>query len=416
MDLTALVDQITRQVVASAAPQAPQWLPRMVWVLYTEDTKRFDETVAAVAKAGHETVVVVPRWAEAILNPSPWTKHGARVVSETSFAGPVESEVGAADLVVLPSIPRSLANQLAAKESDAFAARAVKAAIARNKRVVALDGLTDRVKALGVHAATVAELSGAAAPCSPEGPVRVADLVAMGVARVGMAPGMSPADMALARMIDHTLLKADATAAEVTKLCQEAAKHHFASVCVNPANVPLAAKLLKGTDVMVCTVIGFPLGASSSEVKAFETKKAIAEGAQEVDMVINIGALKSKQYKLVEDDIRAVVAACPQGITHKVIIETSLLNDEEKVTACALAKSAGADFVKTSTGFSTGGATAHDVALMRATVGPELGVKASGGVRDRQTALAMVKAGATRIGASASVAIVGGGKANTSGY
>jgi|GEM_PF-25308 deoxyribose-phosphate aldolase len=415
MDLTALVDQITRQVVAATTPQAGSWLPGVVWVLYTEDSKRLLDTVSAVSQAGHETVLVVPRWAENVLATANLTKRGARILSESAIKGSVEQAVTAAHLVVLPTVPRSLANQLLAKDSESFAARAIKGAIAQNKRVVALDGLNDRLQSLGLHPASLQDLSGGSA-ASTQGPIKVADLVAMGVARVGMAPGMSAADTALARMIDHTLLKADATEAEVTKLCQEAAKYHFASVCVNPANVALAAKLLKGTDVMVCTVIGFPLGASSSEVKAFETKKAIAEGAQEVDMVINIGALKSKQYKLVEEDIRAVVAACPKGITNKVIIETSLLNDEEKVTACALAKAAGADFVKTSTGFSTGGATAHDVALMRATVGPELGVKASGGVRDRATALAMVRAGATRIGASASVAIVGGGKASSGGY
>lgn len=407
MDLTALVEQITRQVV-SAAPSA--LLPRRVWVVYTEDSKRFIDSIQALAREGNEVVVILPRWAQGVLDTQAIARHGAKVLAETELGS--FDALSEADLVVVPSVPRALANQLASKDSEAFAARLIRAAIARNKRVAVLDGYSDKLKALGLQALGVSDP--AAKPA--DGPMKVSELVAMGVARVGMAPGMSSQDAALARMIDHTLLKADATEAEVTRLCQEASKYHFASVCVNPANVPLAAKLLKGTDVLVCTVVGFPLGATPSEVKAFETKKAIADGAQEIDMVINIGALKSKQYAVVAADIRAVVEACSRGVTNKVIIETSLLNDEEKITACALAKAAGADFVKTSTGFSTGGATVYDVTLMRQTVGPDLGVKASGGVRDRQTAMAMVRAGATRIGASASVAIVGGAKSGGSGY
>ncbi|HEY9898811.1 MAG TPA: deoxyribose-phosphate aldolase [Pantanalinema sp.] len=227
---------------------------------------------------------------------------------------------------------------------------------------------------------------------------------------------MVPQDIALARMIDHTLLKADATEADIDKLCAEAREHRFASVCVNPANVAQAAKLLAGSDVKVCTVVGFPLGASATEVKAFETRQAIEDGATEIDMVLNVGALKSGQVERVQQDIRAVVDACPEGVITKVILETCLLSDDEKVTACLLAQAVGADFVKTSTGFSTGGATVHDVALMRRTVGPEMGVKASGGVRDRATALEMVEAGATRIGASASIAIASGEGAAAAGY
>lgn len=208
------------------------------------------------------------------------------------------------------------------------------------------------------------------------------------------------------RMIDHTLLKADATKKEVVKLVEEAREYLFASVCVNPTWVKTAAEMLANTpEVKVCTVIGFPLGASTSETKAFETKNAIENGANEIDMVINIAALKDKQDEFVENDIRAVVeAAKGKGIV-KVIIETCLLTDEEKVRACELSVKAGADFVKTSTGFSTGGATVEDIRLMRKTVGPEIGVKASGGVRSREDALAMVEAGATRIGASSGVAI-----------
>jgi deoxyribose-phosphate aldolase len=217
----------------------------------------------------------------------------------------------------------------------------------------------------------------------------------------------------IAKMIDHTLLKADTTKAQIVKLCEEAKQYGFASVCVNPTWVATAAELLKGTDVKVCTVIGFPLGANTPETKAFETKNAIENGATEVDMVINIGALKDGNDDLVERDIRAVVEAAKGKALVKVIIETSLLTEEEKVRACQLAVKAGADYVKTSTGFSTGGATVEDVALMRKTVGPNIGVKASGGVRDKQSAKAMIQAGATRIGTSSGVAIIEGKTASS---
>lgn len=219
----------------------------------------------------------------------------------------------------------------------------------------------------------------------------------------------------IARMIDHTLLKANATKDEVMKLLEEARKYKFASVCINPTWVKTAADFLHDTpEVKVCTVIGFPLGATTPEVKAFETKNAIENGADEVDMVINIGALKDKQYDLVEMDIKAVVDAAKGKALTKVIIETCLLTDEEKIKACELAVKAGADFVKTSTGFSTGGATAEDVALMRKTVGPEIGVKASGGVRSLEDAQAVIEAGANRIGASSGVKIMNGERSSSS--
>ncbi len=216
----------------------------------------------------------------------------------------------------------------------------------------------------------------------------------------------------VASIIDHTLLKPDVTTMEMRNLCAEAKKYNFYSVCVNPAWVPFCKKELKDSKVKVITVIGFPLGATTPEVKAFETRDAIANGAEEIDMVINIGWLKSKRYDDVEDDIRAVVQAAKE-VPVKVIIETALLTDDEKVKACQLSKAAGAAFVKTSTGFASGGATVHDVALMRRTVGSSMGVKASGGVKTLDDALAMIKAGANRIGASSSVAIVTGGKATT---
>lgn len=209
----------------------------------------------------------------------------------------------------------------------------------------------------------------------------------------------------IASMIDHTLLKPDATVDSVRKICEEALIYGFASVCVNPCHVPLCKSLLKDSPVKVCTVIGFPLGANTTETKVFEARNAVENGADEVDMVINIGAAKKGNVEYLKNDIAAVVKAVPGKLT-KVIIETCLLTDEQKVLACLAAKEAGADYVKTSTGFSSGGATAEDVSLMRQTVGEQMGVKASGGVRDYETAIRMIRAGATRIGASASVDIV----------
>ncbi|MGT2799245.1 deoxyribose-phosphate aldolase [Streptococcus marmotae] len=217
--------------------------------------------------------------------------------------------------------------------------------------------------------------------------------------------------MKLNKYIDHTLLKPNATKEQILAIIDEAKEYDFASVCVNPTWVALSAKELQGTDVKVCTVIGFPLGANTSAVKAVETKDAIANGADEIDMVINVGALKSQDYEAVLADIQAVVEASGDKLV-KVIIETCLLTDEEKVKACQLSQEAGADFVKTSTGFSTGGATIEDVALMRKTVGPDMGVKASGGARSYEDAKAFIEAGATRIGASSGVAIMKGEQAD----
>lgn len=217
----------------------------------------------------------------------------------------------------------------------------------------------------------------------------------------------------IAKMIDHTILKAEATESEIIKLCKEAIHYNFASVCVNPSMVPVAAKELKGTHVKVCTVIGFPLGATTTEVKAFETKDVIEKGATEVDMVINVGKLKERNLEYVKNDIKAVVEAAKGKALTKVIIETCLLTEEEKIIACKLSKEAGSDFVKTSTGFSTGGATVEDIKLMRETVGLEMGVKASGGVRSKKDTLAMIENGATRIGASASISICEGTESNS---
>ena len=239
--------------------------------------------------------------------------------------------------------------------------------------------------------------------CCPD---RLSGVLDAGATRVGLhAAGGAPTGVA--GMIDHTLLKPDATRQQIEELCREAAQFKFATVCVNPTWVATCARLLQGSGVLVCSVVGFPLGATTADVKGYETQRAIFDGAREIDTVINVGALKSGDLRTVEKDIEAVVAPCRAcGALSKVIIEAALLTDDEKVTACTLAKAAGADYVKTSTGFGPGGATAADVALMRRVVGTDMGVKAAGGVRDFESVKAMIAAGATRVGASAGVKIV----------
>ncbi len=247
--------------------------------------------------------------------------------------------------------------------------------------------------------------------CCPD---RLRAVLDAGATRLGLH-ATAGATAGVSGVIDHTLLKPDATRDEIEKLCREAAEFHFATVCVNPAWVATAAARLRGTGVGVCSVVGFPLGATTAEVKNFETRRAIYDGATEIDMVINVGALKSGDLRTVERDIEAVTDPCRQcGVVSKVIIEAALLTDEEKITACTLSKAAGADFVKTSTGFGPGGATAADVALMRRVVGADMGVKAAGGVRDLEGLKAMVAAGASRVGASAGVKIVQESRGQTS--
>lgn len=290
--------------------------------------------------------------------------------------------------------------------------------------------LTARFGAGGYPDAFTPDASRSArAPADAESGSPLADdalrqLVRAGASRFGVradqsdGAAFSACDLAppLARMIDHTALKPETTLEEIRTLCEEARRYCFASVCVNACYVPFAAEWLAGSEVAVCTVIGFPLGATRSEVKAREVELALADGATEVDMVLNVGMLKSKEYDFVESDVKAVVRAARRNRRRsvvKVILETALLTDEEKVIACVLAQNAGADFVKTSTGFSKGGATAADIALMRRAVGQEMGVKASGGIRSAEDAETMIAHGATRIGASASVAIVKGLKSTT---
>ena len=244
-------------------------------------------------------------------------------------------------------------------------------------------------------------------------PTSVKKIVENGAERIaaGLGIGGSLTDKNLAGKIDHTILKPEATSKEISSLCEEAKKYNFASVCINSSFVPMCADLLKGTDVKVCTVIGFPLGAVTTEVKRFEAEQAIYNGAQEIDMVINVGRLKEGNYEYVFNDVSEVVSvARKNNAICKVILETALLTDEEKVKACVICKNAGANFVKTSTGFSKGGATAGDVALMKYVVGSGIGVKASGGIRSKEDAEKMIASGADRIGASASVAIVSGEK------
>jgi deoxyribose-phosphate aldolase len=266
-----------------------------------------------------------------------------------------------------------------------------------------IDVIVQELSAASAQPALHCVCHGVVADCCPD---RLQGVLAAGATRVGLhAAGGAPSGVA--GLIDHTLLKPDAARHAVEELCREAAEFGFATVCVNPTWVSTCARLLAGSRVGVCSVVGFPLGATTADVKGYETRRAIFDGAREIDMVINVGALKSGDLRTVERDIEAVTAPCRDaGALSKVIIEAALLTDDEKVTACTLAKAASADYVKTSTGFGPGGATAADVALMRRVVGSEMGVKAAGGVRDLEGVKAMIAAGATRVGASAGVRIV----------
>src|SRR5687768_16976189 len=270
-----------------------------------------------------------------------------------------------------------------------------------------IEQITDAIVArLNGDGSDQAAMCGCTSECFHRCPERMHRIVDAGAARIGLVLGQTGTAREWAGLIDHTLLKPESTYEDIKRLCEEAARYRFASVCVNPTWVRVAACSLRGSGIPVCTVIGFPLGATLADVKAYEARRAIFDGAREVDMVINVGALKSGDDCLVEHDIRSVVQVAHEyDVTCKVIIETALLTDDEKVRACRAAKSAGADFVKTSTGFAKGGATVADIALMRRVVGSELGVKASGGVKSMADARAMVEAGATRIGASVGVKI-----------
>jgi deoxyribose-phosphate aldolase len=294
-------------------------------------------------------------------------------------------------------------------ELDSLVAEIGEAILAR------LQGRDGRAEGLGVSDLVC---PGCTQRCAQTCAAKTKHIIACGADRVSASSQLTKVDPAIASLIDHTLLAPGATKAEITKVCREAREYSFASVCVNPYWVPVVAAELKGSSVKTCTVIGFPLGANAGATKVQETELAIRNGAQEIDMVQNVGALRGGDHEAVKLDIQGVVQmAHRHGAIVKVILETALLDDNQKAIACTLAKLAGADFVKTSTGFGPGGATAHDIALMRATVGPDLGVKASGGVRTLDDVKKMTAAGATRIGASASVKIVEGtASAPGSGY
>lgn len=266
-----------------------------------------------------------------------------------------------------------------------------------------IDVIVQELAAASASQKSFCQCHSVVADCCPD---RLRSVLDAGATRVGLhAAGGAPSSVS--SMIDHTLLKPDAARQDIEVLCREAAQFRFATVCVNPTWVAVCARLLAGTGVRVCSVVGFPLGATTADVKGYETRRAIFDGASEIDMVINVGALKSGDLRTVERDIEAVTGPCRDcGVVSKVIIEAALLTDEEKVTACTLAKAAAADYVKTSTGFGPGGATPADVALMRRVVGAEMGVKAAGGIRDLEGLKAMVAAGASRVGASAGVKIV----------
>jgi len=440
---------------ATRPPPAPPAGLRSL-VLLTGGDRRLDEALVQlgrIAECSRETVVVLSPTAQKLVG-IPAVRRAAPAAQVLTDGDPAKLLEGV-DAVWLPNLSLNAASKVARLVPDSLvcilAVRAlllgIPVAAAHDSLYPAgiepeqvpeavrarVEELVAELRRLGVRVCHVEKLAagpaaGATPACSGGGdctacglcverqPHAVQALVDSGAARIAAAPGSRPAAGGLAALIDHTLLKPDATEQDVRKLCEEAKQYGFASVCVNPSWVPLCAELLAGTPVKVCTVIGFPLGATTPTAKAIETRDAIANGASEIDMVINVGALKSGNDALVREDIEGVVQAARGKAIVKVILETALLSREEKIKACLLAKTAGADFVKTSTGFSTGGATVEDIALMRATVGPEMGVKASGGIRDRATAEAMVAAGATRIGASASVAIATGQKPAGKGY
>lgn len=279
--------------------------------------------------------------------------------------------------------------------------------VARDERDDLIEAITREV--LAVLAAPGDACIDCKGSCAAHSSDKVRDVVTSGASRIAYQGQAADVPRDLARYIDHTLLRPDASAADIDRLCAEAKEYRFAAVCINPTWVRRAAEILHGTDVAVASVIGFPFGANTSDIKALEARRAIREGAREIDMVINIGALKSGMYDLVREDIARVSDACHEaGAANKVIIEAALLTDEEKVIACRLAQQAKADFVKTSTGYASGGATVYDVVLMRETVGPRMGVKAAGGIRTAEDVEEMIAAGATRIGASAGVKIVTG--------
>ncbi len=453
-----VVKELMQEMMLNKASQAPGVPFKRVLILLNTTDLPLENILKKLGawKNKAELKLIAPHWANGLWSRSLFSDQGLELES-CSFdrAQSAQSLVSQADRVAILGVNRALLNKLGRLDRKSLPSAVAVEAMQHNKPVMLLGDNWEsfaqeskKVQASGMHIGMLSDLERifpvppspalpaqaiaqiAPAPgnnlpsncqgCSLHGQCatlcsdRVKRMMEAGAQRVSASLGIYPVPENLAGMIDHTLLKAEATEAQVRTLCQEASKYVFASVCVNPSNVALCAKLLKDSPVMVCTVIGFPLGATDTQTKADETRNAITNGADEIDMVINIGALKSKRDACVEADIRAVVQAA-NGKTVKVILETALLNDEEKVRACRLSEKAGAHFVKTSTGFGPAGATEQDIALMRRTVRPDMEVKASGGVRDQETALKMIQAGATRIGASASIGIVKGEKPASAG-
>ncbi len=480
METEELVSRITKEVVSrlsggkeegGGSPARASIGPdgRKALVILTGGNSRLDEVydqIGRISERGSSTTIFLSPSAERILG-VPSVRRAApeaRIVRD----GELWEILEGVEVIYLPNLTLNTAAKIAHMMADSMANNLVVFGLMKGLPVVAardsiiccelspsaipaavkarIDRITADLEALGVTVCDVGGIAGhtaCAVAQAPGGSMQpptsacsqqtgdecdgcglcvenqvdtVKSLVNSGAARIGAAAGAKVSNPEMARMIDHTLLKPEATEEQVRKLCDEARQFHFASVCVNPTHVALAAGLLDGSDVMVCTVIGFPLGATTPTTKSIETRDAIANGAQEIDMVVNVGALKGGNDALVREDIAAVAAAARGKAIVKVILETALLSNEEIVKGCLLSKMAGADFVKTSTGFGPGGATVEAIALMRETVGPDMGVKASGGIKDRETAEAMVAAGASRIGASASVAIATGAGGDGKGY
>jgi len=471
-EMENLITKITREVVSRLNAQETKEVKKeikdeikkeeikskKILAVLTGGAEKVDEALKQldILSQSNDVSIVLSKAAESIIGISKVRAKvpNAKFIENTNYES-IGKILDDTNIVVVPTLTLNTAAKVASLNADNFTTILLTHAILRGLKVVMatnslyccvikpetmplgakkkIDSIISQLKEYGVDMVDVSEINNAlkkclegvcgtkeecigCGKCITNNPQAVANIIDSGASRIGASSGATPIDPKIASMIDHTLLKPDATEKEIRKLCEEAAQYKFASVCVNPAYVPLAAKLLKGTGVKVCTVIGFPLGATTSTTKAIETRDAIANGADEIDMVINVGALKSGDDETVRKDIQAVVDAAKGRAIVKVILETALLTKEEKIKGCLLAKMAGADFVKTSTGFGPGGATVEDVALMRKTVGPEMGVKASGGIRTYEAAKAMIEAGATRIGASASVAIAKGTSAQTKGY
>ena len=444
MSIENLIAEITREVISEISSEKTSQGAKTILLLFMQVDIDIDGVLKQLEhlKGKNHLKAIFPKWAQNLYGKDYWSSMDIDVRYLNYENMEQKDTILSADELIIFSPTDGFLSKISRMSKDTLPSYMVMQAIALNKKVSIIqeyikDSSAEKFKTkinnIGIEINSIKNLDtivsrsfvkSSASPvvssghcgssgskgcvscncCVSKKTPDVKRIIEAGASRIGATVGVDvPTN--LAPYIDHTLLKSEAAEKDVIKLCEEAKKYVFASVCVNPSYVPLCAKMLAGTKVKVCTVIGFPLGATTTETKAFEAMTAVENGAGEIDMVINVGALKSKNYDKVEKDIREVVRAC-KGKTCKVILETALLNQEEKIIACQLSKSAGADFVKTSTGFGPGGATEADIALMRKVVGKEMGVKASGGVKDYEIAVKMIKAGASRVGASASVAIM----------